>query len=672
MEKIFFLILTFIAVFPAVAKDQSEWMAGTGICDITGPAGGVVTMGYADPDHKTMGIHTRLFSRAFVFKLKDTIAVFVSADIGMISQSVKLEVVNRLQEKFGKQFDDSNVMLTATHTHAGPGGYFTETLYTFASAGFNQRNFENIVSGIVKSIVDAVASIRPTELGFSDGELLGAQFNQSQIPYNANPDAGDYVANTNPVMSQISLKNLDGTPRALINWFAVHPTNMSKNIQLESGDNKAIASFQAEQTFLHQGAGNFIAAFANSDEGDISADIFPKDSTLNDLEKTSLVGELQFQKSLELWNRPNSSIDPVLQMVHAWVKMPGLKVESQFTQGAGEQVLCPSSLGYSFAAGSEDGPSGMPYFFEGMTVDVVNSHKDFPFKFLSQLTSFLLSGTNQALQKCHYPKPILINTGNRKKSWTPVFLPFQIFRIGKLAILGLPGEITTMASRRLKNTVAEILTPMGIEKIIIAGLANSYSEYITTYEEYQLQHYEGASTLFGPHTAAAYRQIFYQLAQSLDGTSLPFGSTRPGPTPPMDLSNDPPATVDKAPEDMVLAQVITAPKKTYHRGETIKIDFQGANPNNDFQSQQMFLELQKQTTSGWNSVMTEKNPDLIFHWQPQTPCHHCSVISAELRSSSLVDDGVYRLLYHGQARISNKKPLMPITGQSPSFVVRSL
>lgn len=43
--------------------------------------------------------------------------------------------------------------------------------------------------------------------------------------------------------------------------------------------------------------------------------------------------------------------------------------------------------------------------------------------------------------------------------------------------------------------------------ITIAGLTNTYSSYVTTFEEYQAQRYEGASTIFGPHTLDAYIQV---------------------------------------------------------------------------------------------------------------------------------------------------------------------
>ena len=43
--------------------------------------------------------------------------------------------------------------------------------------------------------------------------------------------------------------------------------------------------------------------------------------------------------------------------------------------------------------------------------------------------------------------------------------------------------------------------------VVIAGLANTYSSYVATFEEYGVQRYEGASTIFGPHTLDAYIQV---------------------------------------------------------------------------------------------------------------------------------------------------------------------
>lgn len=51
--------------------------------------------------------------------------------------------------------------------------------------------------------------------------------------------------------------------------------------------------------------------------------------------------------------------------------------------------------------------------------------------------------------------------------------------------------------------------------MVLAGLSNAYADYITTYEEYQVQRYEGASTIYGPHTLEAYIYKFEKLAYAM-------------------------------------------------------------------------------------------------------------------------------------------------------------
>ena len=52
-------------------------------------------------------------------------------------------------------------------------------------------------------------------------------------------------------------------------------------------------------------------------------------------------------------------------------------------------------------------------------------------------------------------------------------------------------------------------------KVVLAGLSNVYTHYITTYEEYKPQRYEAASTIFGPHTLRAYLDQFKYLTEAM-------------------------------------------------------------------------------------------------------------------------------------------------------------
>ena len=73
--------------------------------------------------------------------------------------------------------------------------------------------------------------------------------------------------------------------------------------------------------------------------------------------------------------------------------------------------------------------------------------------------------------------------------------------------------------RRLRDAISQKVmeTTRGSEdtKIMLAGLSNVYTHYITTYEEYQKQRYEGASTIYGPHTLRAYLQQYAYLTEKL-------------------------------------------------------------------------------------------------------------------------------------------------------------
>lgn len=55
-----------------------------------------------------------------------------------------------MQSKYGSLYRRDNVVLSGTHTHSGPAGFFQYTVFVIASEGFSNRTFEYMVTGIVK------------------------------------------------------------------------------------------------------------------------------------------------------------------------------------------------------------------------------------------------------------------------------------------------------------------------------------------------------------------------------------------------------------------------------------------------------------------------------------------------------------------------------------------
>lgn len=146
------ILFRFILVSTSVLVHcQEEYSIGVGISDITGPAVDVGLMGYGEPDQVASGLHIRLYARSFVISDGSDRVVIVVCDLGGISTLVKMEVAKIAAATFGGKYTMDNILLTATHTHSGPGGYYQHVLYLLASAtGFVKENFQIIVNGIIQ------------------------------------------------------------------------------------------------------------------------------------------------------------------------------------------------------------------------------------------------------------------------------------------------------------------------------------------------------------------------------------------------------------------------------------------------------------------------------------------------------------------------------------------
>ena len=323
----------------------------------------------------------------------------------------------------------------------------------------------------------------------------------------------------------------------LINWFAVHPTSMNNTNILISGDNKGVASLMMEK---HMNMGktsskdSFVAAFASTNLGDVSPNTNTPHcmysgepcsnnrSTCEDetedwcvatgpgkdmWESKKLIGDKQFRKSLDLLNYPIKNQTPIageFKSAFQWIDMASQEVKLE----NGEIVkTCKPALGYSFAAGTTDGPGAFD-FRQG----TMNGTKGW------NMVRDMLKAPSKEQQECHYPKPILLNTGEMSfpYQWHPDIVDTQIIGLGSFWIAAVPGEFTTMAGRRLRETIENVATRRNKNtKVVIGGLSNIYTHYITTPEEYQKQRYEAASTIYGPYTLNAYQQQYKKLAEKL-------------------------------------------------------------------------------------------------------------------------------------------------------------
>ncbi|MBN1207113.1 MAG: neutral/alkaline ceramidase [Myxococcaceae bacterium] len=642
---------------------NTAFQVGSGIYDITGPAAELGMMGYAMIDQKTAGIHQRLRARAFVIAspCNGKRVAFVSADAGQIFQGVKQQVVERLKARYGSTYSDENVLLSATHTHSGPGGFSHYALYNLTILGYDKQNFEATVDGIVQAIVRAHTNLTAGSIRSNSGDLLNASTNRSPQSYLANPstERGQYSYDTDKKMTLLRLQGSDGTEVGLINWFAVHATSMGNDNLLISGDNKGYASYLFEKAKGTNpvAAKTFVAAFAQSNEGDVTPNIYggTNGGGANDFESVELSGGKQYTLAKSLYDGASQLLTGAVDYRHAYVKMDAVQVAPQYTDGVTRNT-CKAAIGISMLAGAEDGPG---FGKEGASCAEIHD--------LWGAISCAVSTTS-----CQAEKPIALEMGSMTPyPWTPEVLPLQVVTVGNLALVAVPFEMTTMAGRRLRQSVLTQLAPIGVDQVVIAGLSNAYAGYLATRQEYAKQEYEGASTHFGPWTLGAVQQEMEKLAVALrTGATVAAGPT------PRDLRNEQ-TTVQTGVlfDDKLLwvdfGSVETNANASYTRGQTVTVKFWGGHPKNNLRRQGSFLQVQRKSGSSWVTVAQDWDWETKYRWQRNNcvPTLACSHVTIEWKIPSTAATGTYRIRHDGDWKSGWDGAIRAYTGYSREFTV---
>jgi neutral ceramidase len=149
----------------------------------------------------------------------------------------------------------------------------------------------------------------------------------------------------------------------------------------------------------------------------------------------------------------------------------------------------------------------------------------------------------------HYPKKLLpwwlrLIRNNRGGSPPEVF-PLRAIRVGEVWVATVPGEPTTWVGLEIRKAIRSARNTLDAP-VIVAGISGEYCGYVTMPGEYDAQHYEGSSAVWGreqgrwlaeqfarlvegngvrqvpgPGTAAAF-EGFVNRRRSLDATLLPF------------------------------------------------------------------------------------------------------------------------------------------------------
>lgn len=693
-------------------------------------------MGYADPNQTGTGLRQRLYSRAFIvgdLEFQEERFVYLVLDIQSGDTAVRHGVLEALQE-LGPEYamyGQHNVALTGTHSHSGPGAWLNYLLPQITSKGFDMQSYEAIVSGAVLSIRRAHESLTQGRLSIGSRRITNANINRSVWAYLANSESERqrYQDDVDKDLTLLRLtRSSDGKDIGVFTWFPVHGTSMLGNNTLITGDNKGVAAYLFEKSMrsVDSAAPDFVAGFSQANVGDTSPNVLGayceygedagKECRLEDslcdgknepchgrgpywglddggTKSCYEIGRLQFEGAKAIYDNmvqqshPTSGRNIAIQgrsvrSFHSFVDLS----HYSFPHPNGSIVTtCPAALGYSFAAGTTDGPGAFDF--------KQNNSGDPDASPVWKVVQKFIHAPSDVQRTCHGAKPILLDVGETKKpyDWSPNIVDIQILRVGQIIIIVSPGEASTMAGRRWKEAVhnaavqthlldspisisdansADTFTAKNEPIVLLGGPANTYTHYITTEEEYAIQRYEGASTLYGPHTLNAYINLTLENLHFMGERKL----ERPQPTifPPINtnrsLGFNRPVVVDRPGLFASFGDVLMDVHPVYRSGEVAVCSFVGANPRNNLRLEGTFAaveqlktvaagigeegedELKARGEGEWEVVRDDFDWDLVYEWKRVNTVLGTSEATISWEIPDDAEKGKYRLRYYGDAK----------------------
>ncbi|KII95439.1 hypothetical protein PLICRDRAFT_48400 [Plicaturopsis crispa FD-325 SS-3] len=687
---------------------SAQYLLGLGIGDITGPVVETNMMGYASLAQTDTGLHLRERSRAFIVADSanaSNLVVFINADIAMGDQGVRRSIVANLSSLYPGIMNDDNIAFVGTHQHSGVGGYLEDLLPQVTSLGYVAQTANAIVDGTVRAVQRAYSNLAPGALSLGNTTIVNGNRNRSPTAYLANPaeERARYEYDQDKDLTLLRFDDNEGNARGFLSFFAVHGTSLYENNTLVSADNKGFAANAYEQMVEPSslpGNTTFVAGFVQSNVGDTSPNtegaycespgeawdgqLCEADHStcgnktedchgrgpgfrISDFESNSIIGQLQADAAKTLMSQTLSPVTGAVKYVHIYLNMANHTF--QLPNGTTAQT-CPPALGYGFAGGTTDGPGAFDFVQGDNSSDSQNP-------FWEIVKGAVTPYPSAAQIACQYPKPILLNTGyaHVPYDWSPSTVNIQMLRVGNLVMLIMPGELTTMSGRRIREAIRAKLISSGIigdnAYVVVAGPANTYAHYVATPEEYTVQRYEGASTIYGQHTLDAYIQKYSELLPYLadNATGTPASDAPPAEQTSKAISLQTPVIVDNPPIGKSFGDVLSDVGKSYSAGDIVEAQFVGANPRNNLRLEGTFLSVDQYTSGGdWAVYRTDSHVSTLYRWNRSSTILGTSTVNISWTIEQGTPAGIYRLSYYGDS-----KPLIgsikAFTGTSSNFTV---
>jgi len=246
-------------------------------------------------------------------------------------------------------------------------------------------------------------------------------------------------------------------------------------------------------------------------------------------------------------------------------------------------------------------------------------------------------------------------------------------RVGQFIMIVSPSEVTTMSGRRWKAAITAAANNISLTTsppyVVVGAPANTYAHYLTTEEEYGVQRYEGASTLYGPHELEAYMYLTTTNIGYLAADSKT--QPAPGPYPPNNvnasLSFIAGVVYDNPPLFSSFGDVLVEPNSTYTIGSVVNTTFVGADPRNNLRLEGTYTAVEYLNDGLWTQVRDDKDWHLVYTWYREDTLLGTSNVVITWETESYATPGTYRVRYYGDSKAPVTGDITAFEGVSSSF-----
>jgi neutral ceramidase len=507
-------------------RPASVLRVGAARVDITPPPG-VSLFGHGPEGRVADGYWSRLYCRAFVF-LPDaaTPLSVVTCDLGAIGTLLQRTVASEPAiMKLG--LPASRLMITATHTHAAPAHYFEGDFYggimSSRAPGFDPKMLAFLSTRIATAIAQAAHDAKPALLSTRHATAWGFSRNRSLVPFRQNdpPYAPDVACGwaaapgptlpelraIDPCLDVLTVHELGpdgskGGPIGSLSFFAMHPTVLPNTTRLLGADVYGVVSRVVEREMRDEwqkkapgeaAERDPVHAIVNTNEGDLSP-AWTAGSVAEAIEIGSHLGKRIVEASNDA-----KAVPAIVDARYAEVHLPNARLFAD-----SRRRLCETpTLGVATPKGGSDHPTALSFIgdFRDENIDLKSS------------------------RPCEAPRIAFLDIIQRHAAGSGAFpedAPLAVVQLGDTIISFVPAELTITAGGRLNRAVAREAEAggLGATRALVGGLANGYFQYVTTEEEYFLQHYEGASTIYGVWTARFFEERYALLTRAMAGVDV--------------------------------------------------------------------------------------------------------------------------------------------------------